>query len=80
MSAASTVAAVLPEAGRTRGRRVASIDIFRGLTMMVCAERAFEGISNAQLISSELAQDAEFHSGSNLDRTTDPITRFSCPR
>jgi hypothetical protein len=35
MSAASTVAAVLPEARRTRARRVASIDIFRGLAMMV---------------------------------------------
>src|SRR5271163_4850008 len=34
MSAASTVA-VLPEARQTRGRRVASIDVFRGLTMMV---------------------------------------------
>ncbi len=35
MSASSTVAAALPEARQTRGRRVASIDVFRGLTMMV---------------------------------------------
>jgi heparan-alpha-glucosaminide N-acetyltransferase len=35
MSAASTVTAVLPNAPPTRGRRVASIDVFRGLTMMV---------------------------------------------
>ncbi len=35
MSVASTVATVLPDASLNRGRRVASIDIFRGLTMMV---------------------------------------------
>src|SRR5271170_7578719 len=35
MSAASTIAADLPDARRTRGRRIASIDVFRGLTMMV---------------------------------------------
>jgi heparan-alpha-glucosaminide N-acetyltransferase len=35
MSPASAVAAVLPEAHQTRDRRVASLDVFRGLTMMV---------------------------------------------
>jgi heparan-alpha-glucosaminide N-acetyltransferase len=35
MSAASTLAGVKPQARQTRSRRVASIDVFRGLTMMV---------------------------------------------
>jgi heparan-alpha-glucosaminide N-acetyltransferase len=35
MSTASTVVAEAPRARQTRGRRVASIDVFRGLTMMV---------------------------------------------